>query len=377
VKRAHALSRSGRRLFALLVGVAILASHTESRRSTPDDSQPTIDDDGTLHVRGESIPYSGLASAEARRDYIRSFRSNERLSNESKSGETRIERMRERLDQALIIPGLTRLRKVFPVEITPARIGGVQTDVIVPADGIAPSNRHRILINLHGGGFEVGARYGGQMESVPISSLGSIKVITVDYRMAPEWQFPAASEDVEKVYVELLKSYRPENIGIFGCSAGALLTGEATAWFLAKGLPLPGAIGLFGEGPFIGSFGDSNYMFTGGKPHVELKSVTQNPYLKGVNWKDPLVSPAADGSILQKFPPTLLISGTRDVGLSQVVYTHSRLVDLGVDSALHIWEGAGHCSFAQPIVDPEVPENRQVWKVVTRFFDRHLGTKER
>lgn len=59
--------------------------------------------------------------------------------------------------------------------------------------------------------------------------------------MAPEWYFPAASEDVAKVYRELLKSYRPENIGIYGCSAGAGLTSQAVAWFQTHGLPHPPA----------------------------------------------------------------------------------------------------------------------------------------
>jgi len=70
----------------------------------------------------------------------------------------------------------------------------------------------------------------------------------------------------------------------------------------------------------------------------------------------------------------LLISGTRDAGLSTVVYTHAQLVEAGVEADLHAWEGADHCSFAQGDIDPKVPETRQAWKVIVRFFDRHLGT---
>ena len=70
------------------------------------------------------------------------------------------------------------------------------TEFITRAEGIPEDNKNRVLINLHGGGFKYGSRWGGQVESIPIAALGKIKVVSVDYRMAPEHTFPAASEDV-------------------------------------------------------------------------------------------------------------------------------------------------------------------------------------
>src|SRR5260370_32462969 len=96
-------------------------------------------------------------------------------------------------------PGVDRLRSVFAVDIRSEMIGGVQTDVIEPSGGVAKKNKGRVLINLHGGGFVVGARLGGQMESIPVAAIGAIKVVTVDYREGPEYRFPAASEDVAAV----------------------------------------------------------------------------------------------------------------------------------------------------------------------------------
>jgi acetyl esterase/lipase len=97
------------------------------------------------------------------------------------------------------------------------------------------------------------------------SSIGRIRVITVDYRMAPENKYPAAEDDVIALYRELLKMYRAENIGIYGCSAGASLTGSVVAKLIQSGQPKPGVIGMFGYGPFgQRSGGDSNYIFSGG-----------------------------------------------------------------------------------------------------------------
>jgi len=250
-------------------------------------------------------------------------------------------------------------------------IGGVHAYEYLPKAGIAPPNRKRVLINLHGGGMIAGARYGGQLESIPIASVEKIRVITVDYRMAPEHKYPAAEDDVISVYRELLKTYRPENIGIYGCSAGAVLTGTIVGKIIASGQPKPGAIGMFGEG-LIGSrgLGDSNYIFSGGKPRWDENGFG---YTAGGNMRDRAVYPAGSPDIQRQFPPSLLISGTRDPALSITLFTHSTLVDLGVEAELHVWEGAPHCSFAQPFVDPRVPESQQAWRVIAKFFARNLG----
>jgi epsilon-lactone hydrolase len=129
--------------------------------------------------------------------------------------------------------------------MTAQQIGGVNTEVFVPEDGIARKNQRRVLINVHGGGFEGGSRTISHIESVPISSVGRIKVVSIDYRMGLEYAFPAASEDVESVYRELLKTYKAKNIGIYGCSAGGALTAQSVSWFENKDLALPGAVGMF------------------------------------------------------------------------------------------------------------------------------------
>lgn len=240
-------------------------------------------------------------------------------------------------------------------------------------------NAHRVLINLHGGGFFTGWGVNSVFESLPVASLGRIRVITVNYREAPEAQFPAASEDVASVYRALLKRYRPENIGIYGCSAGGILAAEALAWFQAHGLPRPGAAGIFCAGATPAIIGDSMYVgsaLTGtAPPPVPLPkfgSPLHEAYFGDADVRDPLVSPVYHPAILAKFPPTLIISGTRDIGLSAAVYSHTQLVKAGVEADLHVWEGMPHAAIYTPS-----PESSEAWKVVVDFFDRHLGTKRR
>src|SRR6202008_4755760 len=136
------------------------------------------------------------------------------------------------------LPDVEAAKKRYPVDIAPKVIAGVKTRIITPKGG--EKNAARVLINLHGGAFNRCADGCALVESIPIASVGRFKVITVDYRQGPEHVFPAASEDVAAVYQELLKTYRPENVGVYGCSAGGALTAQFGAWVVAKGLPTPG-----------------------------------------------------------------------------------------------------------------------------------------
>ena len=261
-----------------------------------------------------------------------------------------------------------RLDKQYPAAVEHQTIDGVPVDVVTPKSGIAGRNRDRVLINLHGGGF-IGKCPDGLVDSMPIASMGRIKVITVDYREAPEVKFPAASEDVAAVYRGLLKSYAPGNIGLYGCSVGGELAGQATAWIITHHLPRPGAIGVLCAG--LAKYGgDSMYTArflptpaTAGIAHLMT-------YTQGIDTADPTLYPADHLDLLAKFPPVLFITSTRDLAMSSAIYSHNQLAKAGVDSELYVWDGLWH-SF---VLD-DLPEARDADNIVVRFFDKHLGMK--
>ena len=241
----------------------------------------------------------------------------------------------------------------------------------LPKAGISEVNKQRVLINLHGGGFSGCWPGCAELESIPISALMQIKVVTVDYREGPEHKFPAASEDVASVYRELLKTYPPRSIGIYGCSAGGMLTAMSVAWFQTHDLPSPGAIGIYCAS--AGSFGgDATYIaFPFGEARVPMSrppGASQLGYFSTADPKDPMVSPINSPEILAKFPPTLLITGTRDFAMSGTLYTNTQLVKQGVNTELHVWDGLFHGFF----YNADVPESRDAFNVMIKFFDRHL-----
>jgi acetyl esterase/lipase len=376
VEFKSALRRWSCRALTLWLVMSVLVFCSRSRAVAPQ-----IDDDGTVHVPAYALPESPLLGADAR-----AVLQNERRRQQEQASSAQACPSQEGADAAHM-PEIRKceaevfyksseykhLYELYRVAMTPQRIGGVYTEIFEPTRGIAPENAARVLINLHGGGFQAGARTESHLESVPIAAVGRIRVVSIDYRQAPEYRFPSASEDVAAVYRQLLKTYKAGNIGIYGCSAGGLLTAEAIAWFQKKGLPLPGAVGMFCEGGLYWTEGDSGYTGEAFGWGFSSDPMDRNPYFKGVDPNNALAFPARSVRVMARFPPSLLISGTRDVALSSVVYTHSVLVAQGVDASLHVWEGVGHAFF----LDPDLPQSKEVYSVIWQFFDSHLGDSRR
>jgi acetyl esterase/lipase len=270
---------------------------------------------------------------------------------------------------------LAEMRRHFRTTETRETIAGVTVDRVRPAAGIAPRNAQRVLINVHGGAFMWGSGSGALVEAIPIAATMGVEVVTVDYRLAPEHHFPAASQDVAAVYAALLKRHLPENIGIYGCSAGAIITAQTVAWLQHEKLPRPGAVGTFcGTGAAYA--GDSAYLsnpLVDGKPirRGALPDTLPSAYLTGVPASDPLAYPLGSDKVMAAFPPTLHLAGSRDFAASILTAQHRRLTALGVQSELQLFDGLGHAFF----VWPDMPESIEAYRLVAAFFDRHLGIK--
>lgn len=328
--------------------------------------------DASVHIPKFDLPHSVYMSEEAKlafsnmREYIAKF------------DLTSISRFRETTDRYYWGPLLTAAQLHYPVSIEDTRIADVSVSIVMPKNGVEKDDEDKVLINLHGGSFELGCGgLGGKVESVPIAAVTGYKVISIDYRQSPEHAFPSASEDIEAVYKVLLKSYGPENIGIYGCSAGAILTCQSIAWFLKKKTPLPGAIGLFCAGADPRYAGDSRFIASRECGDSPIPPAGENPpgllpgyktYMQHVDLADPLVTPALSPEVLGRFPPTLLISGTRAYDLSSAAYTHTQLVKLGVDANLYIWDGMWHGFH----YDVKLPESREAFDIIAKFFRKNL-----
>jgi epsilon-lactone hydrolase len=332
------------------------------------------DPDGTLHIKDLAVPLSSVLSPEARSYMLHLLRDQPFAGGPSAAQD--IKGYRARQDE-IMNWFLKPIRQRYPVSVEHKTIAGIYSDIVTPKDGVAPKNRNRVLLNVHGGGFISGARTAALVESIPIASVEKIKVITIDYRMGPEYKFPAASEDVAAVYKELLKDYSPQHIGLYGCSAGGMLAAMSIAWFQKNNLPNPSAIGVLcasigelteGDASFI-SGPLNGFAVPAGRAGSDGLAQFRPAYLSNVDPKDQLAYPINSPALVAKFPPTLLVTSTRGMEYSSAINSHNALVRAGVDAELHVWDGLPHAFW----YNSDLPESREVYDVIARFFDRHFG----
>jgi acetyl esterase/lipase len=236
-----------------------------------------------------------------------------------------------------------------------------------------PIHSDRVLICLHGGGFNSDS--GSYTESIPIANLTRTRVVSVLYRLAPEHPYPAGLEDAISVYQELLKTYKPAHVAIYGTSAGAILTGEVAVRLKQLNLPEPGALGIFSGFGDMTAAGDSSAMYTLEGFSGHLNVIAPNPDHHSISSEystthdphDPVLSP--DFSDLHGLPPTLFITSSRDILLSGTSTMERAWLRDGVPAQLVVFDGLPHAFWN----DVSLPESREAYATMARYFDEKLG----
>jgi pimeloyl-ACP methyl ester carboxylesterase len=351
-------------LTALVVGCCAVAAQSQRKEQKLDPAvladapvvpQILVDSDGTLHFGPRTVPPPALESPEARRSYTQQML--QRAQTSAGRGGPASARILEGVPAPVAAGGSKETAlKLYPVVEESQKIGGVGITIYSPKS-IPPKNRDKVLME-----FEMDA------EAIAVASLGQLKVIKVNYRGGGP-SIPG-NEDIVAVYRELLKTHKPASIGMFGASGGCTLAHTTILWLPEQKLPLPGAVGLGtcsgGSNP-----GDARYtmngldaglstVFSGRPPYGGRDAVPRKP-------GEPPAT-ALDGDIPKGYPPAFLLSGTRDMCLSQSVLLHRKLRNAGVEADLNVFEGMWHFFWE----DAALPESQEAMTALANFFNRHL-----
>jgi acetyl esterase/lipase len=264
------------------------------------------------------------------------------------------------------------VQKRYPFKTKERLIGGVD-NLVYEAITTTKFATEGVVLHIHGGAYVVGS---AQIDSViiaPLAHLTGLKIIAVNYRLAPEHPFPAALEDLVSVYRALLDEYQAVDIAVSGTSSGATLAVSLVLQAHTEGLPLPAALGLLSPWADIAKIGDSYYTLEGIAPVLDYEKTLQRAaqaYLAGADTKNPLISPVyADYS--DDFTPTLIQTGTRDLFLSNCARLQRKMVADGVTVEMSLWEGMWH-SFQ---MSPDLPEAHAALRELAEFLSTSLKQK--
>jgi acetyl esterase/lipase len=263
------------------------------------------------------------------------------------------------------------VREKLGVTLETSTIAGVPVFIITPKD-IPEANRNRLLVHVHGGGYVYNPGEAGTGEATLMAAYGGYKIISIDYRMPPDFPYPAAMDDAMAVWKEVVKTHDPHQMAIFGTSTGGGMTLAMILRAKQEGLPLPAAIAPGTPWADLTETGDTYKT----NEWLDNVLVSYNGYLRhaaelyanGHDLKDPQLSPIYGD--FSGFPPAILTSGTRDLFLSLTVLTHRKLRRAGVEAELQVFEGMSH---AQYNFDAFAPETKETFSEIAAFFDKHLA----
>ncbi len=259
----------------------------------------------------------------------------------------------------------------FGVKYEVKEIAGVRTYSVTPKD-INERWKERVFVHTHGGAWAFGGGVSALREAVWVASGLGVKVISIDYRKPPLHPYPAAIDDGIAVWKEVIKDHDPQKTAWFGTSAGGNLTLGTTLKLKELGLPLPGALFAGTPATDLENISDTWHTLQGLDPlggRVGMVGAAFPLYVGEADPAIPFLSPV--NGDLEGFPPTILISGTRDLLLSDTVRMHRALRKVGVVADLHVYDGQVHGDYMQSLEGP-VPESADAQRELFEFFDRHL-----
>lgn len=246
-------------------------------------------------------------------------------------------------------------------------VGGVPVEHLIPNE-----SNGKVILQLHGGGFllsfldsyrEVACMYS--------KAANGAHVYSVDYRVAPQYQYPCAHQDCLSVYQWLLaKGVNSQDIIIIGDSAGGNLALSVTLQIRDQSLPLPKAvIALSPWTNFNNEYKSRTENFERdiflGKDGLNLVEIVINPvfYTEASNFNDPYISPVFGD--FSNYPDLLIQTGSYDFLLDDAKALAIKAKAKGVNVTCSIYEEMSHVF---QLFLPGLEETNKAWEEIRNFL---------
>jgi epsilon-lactone hydrolase len=229
----------------------------------------------------------------------------------------------------------------FESNITSTKLGNVNVLDIKPANW---TDNGKILIYVHGGGYTILGANSTLNNSVPMANTTGLRVMSIDYSLAPSSNWNQITSEVVSVIQALKdKGYSLDNIAMYGDSAGGGLVASSVLKMRDEGIGIPSAIVLWSPWTDVSRTGDTYSTLKRADPFISeimLKNMG-DAYANLTDQKNPYVSPVY-GNFAKGFPPTMIQVGTKEVLLSDSVRLYQSLDQADIPVKLDVYEGMPH-----------------------------------
>lgn len=259
---------------------------------------------------------------------------------------------------------------MYNPQISSMKIGGVPVLDVKPQVWV---DNGKVLVYTHGGAYTGYSAISTLASSVPVAADTGMRVISVDYTLAPHAKFDVITDQVIAVLEGLTKQgYTMSDIAIYGDSAGGGLAAGSVLKMRDKGMALPAAVVLWSPWSDITDTGDTYHTLKDAEPLYRydlLLKPSADAYADVSEHKSPYVSPVY-GDYSKPFPPTLIQAGTKELFLSNAVRLYQAIDSHGGEAKLDIYEGMWHVFQAFSF---DIPEAKVARKKMAAYLDDKLA----
>ena len=263
--------------------------------------------------------------------------------------------LRSEMEQAIT----SEVSEYDDVHWEPGTCGSISGKWVRPA---YPSRS--VLYYIHGGGYTLGSSGIPLPFLMELSHRLQITCFSADYRLAPEYTFPAAPQDAFAGYRSLLQlGYDPEKIIVCGESAGGTLSLDIPLMAREENLPFPRGIVAMSPVTDASSPAEGTVL----KGLQETDSIMEI-YAPGHDRKDPLLSPALGN--LKDYPPVYLSVGGTEILLKDALTFTRKAAESGCDVRLHVGRDMIH---TYPLDFQDYPEAMAAFEEIELFIRQLLS----
>ena len=269
-------------------------------------------------------------------------------------------------------PKVQATLKRYQPKVEHRKIGGIPVLDIRPKGWKASS---KLLVHLHGGAYTFYSAHSRLPSSACAADATGLRVISVDYKLAPIGKWQKVTDEVVAVVTGLQKEgYKLKDIAIYGESAGGALAAGCVLKMRDQGHGMPAAVVLWSPWADITNRGDSAVTLKAFEPTYHYNKHLGRAayaYADPKDQKHPYVSPVY-GDYSKGFPPTLIQGGTREIFLSHFVRQYRAIDDAGGTAVLDLYEGMPHV-FQMRLELAEARETRTALAKMAGFLKRSMA----